>query len=348
MSQVRSGVGELSDRQRKVLEAIVTAYVRQAAPIGSATISHVLPTKLSSASIRSTLAELSEMGLVEQPHTSAGRVPTEEGLRFFIDELLHEQEVAEYDRRTIAFGLEEADAAAVSRVAARLLSERTQQLGFVVAPTLDRIVLQHVSLVRLTTERVLAVLVSTTGAAYRRVLDDGELDQAGLDRIATLLNERVRGRNLRDVRDALAREARALRREADRLLAKAIELGKRALSADEDLEADLVIATRLALLDQPEFRDPGRVRDLFEAVETKERLLVVLDQVLAGSGVSVVLGGELEAPILHHCALVATRYGDESSPLGVLGVIGPSRMDYGRVIPLVGYCSQVITEKLGE
>jgi heat-inducible transcriptional repressor len=245
--------------------------------------------------------------------------------------------------------MEEAEAAAVSRVAARLLSERTQQLGFVVAPTLDRIVLQHVSFVRLTTERVLAVLVSSTGVAYRRVLDDdGELDQARLDRIATLLNERVRGRNLGDVRDALAREARALRREADRLLAKAIELGKRALSADGDLGADLVIATRLALLDQPEFQDPGRVRDLFEAVETKERLLVVLDQVLEGSGVSVVLGGELEAPTLHHCALVATRYGDESSPLGVLGVIGPSRMDYGRVIPLVGYCSQVITEKLGE
>jgi heat-inducible transcriptional repressor len=335
VSQVRSGEGELSDRQRRVLEAIVTAYVRQAVPIGSATISHVLPTKLSSASIRATLAELSEMGLVEQPHTSAGRVPTEEGLRFFIDELLNEQEVAEYDRRTIAFGMEEAEAAAVSRVAARLLSERTQQLGFVVAPTLDSIVLQHVSFVRLTTERVLAVLVSSTGVAYRRVLDDdGELDQARLDRIATLLNERVRGRNLRDVRDSLVREARALRREADR--------------ADGDLGADLVIATRLALLDQPEFQDPGRVRDLFEAVETKERLLVVLDQVLAGSGVSVVLGGELDAPTLHHCALVATRYGDESSPLGVLGVIGPSRMDYGRVIPLVGYCSQVITEKLGE
>jgi heat-inducible transcriptional repressor len=335
VSQVRSGEGELSDRQRRVLEAIVTAYVRQAVPIGSATISHVLPTKLSSASIRATLAELSEMGLVEQPHTSAGRVPTEDGLRFFIDELMNEQEVAEYDRRTIAFGMEEAEAAAVSRVAARLLSERTQQLGFVVAPKLDRIVLQHVSFVRLTTERVLAVLVSSTGVAYRRVLDgDEELDQARLDRIATLLNERVRGRNLGDVRDALAREARALRREADRLLAKAIELGKRALSADGDLGADLVIA--------------GRVRDLFEAVETKERLLVVLDQVLEGSGVSVVLGGELEAPTLHHCALVATRYGDESSPLGVLGVIGPSRMDYGRVIPLVGYCSQVITEKLGE
>jgi transcriptional regulator of heat shock response len=233
VSQVRSGEGELSDRQRRVLEAIVTAYVRQAVPIGSATISHVLPTKLSSASIRATLAELSEMGLVEQPHTSAGRVPTEDGLRFFIDELMNEQEVAEYDRRTIAFGMEEAEAAAVSRVAARLLSERTQQLGFVVAPKLDRIVLQHVSFVRLTTERVLAVLVSSTGVAYRRVLDgDEELDQARLDRIATLLNERVRGRNLGDVRDALAREARALRREADRLLAKAIELGKRALSAD--------------------------------------------------------------------------------------------------------------------
>ncbi len=337
----------MSERQRLVLSAVITAYVGEAAPIGSKSIAQVLSTPISSATIRATLAELAELGLVDQPHTSAGRVPTDHGLRLFIDELLPAQDVADYDRRTIDFRVDEVGLDSLVPVAAELLSERTRQLGFVAVPALEQVVLQHVSLVRLSSERVLAVLVSAGGTAHRRVVRaERPLDQYELDRFSALLNERVAGRSLREVRDLLAREARNLRRKADRVLAEAVELGKRALEADEDRGADLVIATRLALLEQPEFRDPRRVRDLFKAVETKERLLEVLDRVLEEPGVSVVLGGESEELSLQSCALVATRYGTGDSPVGILGVIGPSRMDYARVIPLVGYFSRVVSEKL--
>ena len=339
----------LSERQQAVLRAMVTAYVGEAAPIGSAHISHVLPGKLSSASIRATLAELAELGLVEQPHTSAGRVPTEEGLRLFIDRLLDQRDVAPYDRRSLAFAVETVDAvetASVVRVVTEQLSERTRLLGFAVAPRLERVTLQQVILVWLGSERVLAVLVSATGAAYHRVLaTQTRLDKRELDRVASLLNERVAGRTLAEVRDVLVREARALRRQADRLLRQALELGRRAVVPQDD-EVDLVVATRLALLDQPEFQDPRRVRQLFEAVETKERLVEIVEDMLAGEGVRVALGGEVDDPALHRCALVATHYGDAAAPLGVVGVIGPSRMDYARVIPLVDYCSQIITDKL--
>jgi heat-inducible transcriptional repressor len=160
-----------------------------------------------------------------------------------------------------------------------------------------------------------------------------------------VLRERVAGRTLREVRELFAREARHERRQADRALALALELGARAVAEPEG-DGDLVIATRLALLDQPEFRDPGRLRELFVALETKERLLEILDRLLAGeSGVRVALGGEVDEPALHRCALVAARLGDDGAA-GALGVIGPARMDYGRVIPLVGYCSRVVTEKL--
>jgi heat-inducible transcriptional repressor len=303
--------------------------------------------RLSSASIRSTLGELAVLGLVEQPHTSAGRIPTEEGLRLFIDQLLDPAEVAEYDRRTIAYGVDAAEADSLPRVTSHLLSECTRLLGFMVAPRLDRVVLQHVSLVRLSSERLLAVLVSKEGTAYRRIIeDDTRADQAELDHMAALLNERVAGRSLRVVRRMLRREAHSLRREAGRLLARALELGSRALPAADEVEVDLVIATRLALFEQPEFHDPQRVRDLLEAVEAKERLLEVLDHVLGGEGVTVALGGEVDDPGLHRCALVVTPYGTDKAPMGVLGVIGPSRMDYGRVIPLVDYFSRVVTEKL--
>lgn len=338
---------ELTERQRLVLRAVIGAYVAAAAPVGSLTISHLLPTRLSSASIRATLAELAELGLVEQPHTSAGRVPTEEGLRLFIDQLLATPSVAEYDRRSIALRVDAAELNTVYHTTAQLLSEQTHLLGFVVPPPLDRVVLRHVSLVRLSAERVLAVLVTASGMTHRRVISDrSDVDQPELERIAALLNERVAGRTLREVRRVLESEARRLRRKAGALLIKALELGSRALVADEGEAADLVIATRLALLEQPEFRDPERLRDLYEAIETKERLLDVLDRVLEDDGVSVALGGEVEDPALRRCALVASRYGDEASPMGVLGVIGPSRMDYGRVIALVDYCSHVVTEKL--
>ena len=338
---------DLSERQRAVLRAVVTAYVGEAAPIGSATISHLLAQRLSAASIRTTLAELSELGLVHQPHTSAGRVPTDEGLRAFIDALPRSGAVSEYDRRTIDFAVASTEPASVAEVASELLSKQTRLLGFAIAPRFDRVKLRHIALVRLGGRRILAVLVTENGTAHRRVVEhDALLTQAELDRLASLLGERVDGRTLLEVRELFAAEAQRELRQADRMLRLAFELGARAVAVDEPTDGDLVIATRLALLDQPEFRDPERVRELFTALETRERLIEQLDRLLARShGVRVALGGEVDEPSLHRCALVAARYGEDGAA-GALGVIGPARMDYGRVISLVDYCSRVVTEKL--
>ena len=344
---VDAPIQPLTERQRQVLRAAVRAYVGEAMPIGSKHLSHLLATPLSSASIRTTLAELGELGLVEQPHSSAGRVPTQEGLRHFIDHLLDRREVSDYERRSVDFGVETAGAHAVVEVAAQLLSEQTRLLGFAVAPRLDRVRLQHVSLVRLGDRQILAVLVSTTGAAYRRVIETEEpVDQRELDRAAVLLNERVTGRTLPEVRDRLRQDAVSLRREANRLLLWAVELGARAVAPQAAEPVDVVVAARLALLDQPEYRDPDRIREIFETLETKERLAEIVEEMLAGAGVRVALGAEMGDPALSRCALVATHYGESSAPLGAVGVIGPSRMDYSRVIPLVAYCSQRMTEKL--
>jgi len=341
----------LSERQATVLRAIVQAYVGNAAPIGSETLTHLLPIKLSSASIRTTLAELAALDLVEKPHASSGRVPTEQGLRLFVNELmardqLDASKVNSYEMRNITHSVDEADPDSLVTVTSQLLSECTRQLGFVVRPRLERIVLSRISLVRLSAERVLVVLVSETGGVHRRVIDGDEFwDQRELDRMATLLNERIAGRTLVEVRLVLVREAERLRDRTGELLAQAIELGRRAVAVGGD-SVDLVIENHLALLDQPEFHDSQRIRDLFGALETKERLLEVLDQMLESSGVRVLFGDEVDEPGLHRCALVASHYGGEAAPLGMLGVIGPVRMDYSRVIPLVDYLSQVITDRL--
>jgi len=339
----------LSERQCAVLRAVVAGYVGEAAPIGSKTLAHLLPLSISSASVRNTLSELTDLGLVDKPHRSAGRVPTEKGLRLFVDELLAPIDLAPSERRDIAYQVEGAVGDDLVTLASGLLSRHTHQLGFVVAPRVDRLVLRHVSLVRLSSEKLLVVLVAQTGTACRSVIsDEARLTQPQIERISTLLNERAVGRTLPQVRSLLAREAEGLRRQADRILQLALELGARAVAAAQGEAADLVIATRLALLRQPEFRDPRRVRDLFEALETKERLLEMLDRMLEREATTVAIGEEIEDPALRHCALVARRYGAGAGdpPLGVLGVIGPSRMDFSRIIPLVDYLSELVTGKL--
>jgi len=338
---------KLSDRQQQVLRALVRAYVASAEPVSSATVSYLLPVPLSTASIRNTMAELSERGLIQKPHASAGRVPTAAGLRLFVDELLDPAELAAYERRSLDYSFEITATDAAVQVASRMLSEYSRQLGFVLPPRISRMVLRHVSLVRLSAERLLVVLVTQNGQAHRIVLDDaGGGDQRELEAIATALNERVAGLTLVQVRDGLRRELNALHDSADRIVARAVSLGLQMAEARFDEPAGIVVASRLALLSQPELSDPEYLREVFSAIETQERLVELLDTLLDTDGVSVALGEDLAEPGLSHSGLVVAPYGADSSHLGVLGVLGPQRMDYGHIIPLVSYCSRLLTGKL--
>ena len=351
LSHSPEDVLELTERQRSVLRALVASYVSGAAPVGSETISNLLSVRLSPASVRNTLGELAGLGLIQKPHASSGRVPTEEGIRHFVDRLLALGQVGQYERRSLDRSFESVHAAHTVQLASQVLSDHTRQLGFVVAPRIERIALQHISFVRLAADRVLAVLVDASGRAHQRVIEnpieDVRLDQAELDRMAAALNERVVGCTLRELRDLLESEVRSLRNRASRLLENALQLGLRAAEAaiETPTARDLVIATRLALMEQPEFSDPERLRDLFGALEQGERLVEILEELIEGEGVSVALGEELDTHGLLGCALVAAPYGDSA---GMLGVIGPTRMDYGRIIPLVGYCSRLVTDKLSQ
>jgi len=344
---------DLSERQAMVLRALVAAYVGQAGPVASQMLSLLMPIPLSSASIRNTLAELHEAGLIDKAHASAGRVPTEFGLGVFIDHLLELADLGPHHQRLLDRALEGVDAAETPRHTSHLLSEYTRQLGFVVAPRVEHQRLRTLHLVPVSTERVLVVMITENGGVIERIIEDVEpTPPRDLERIGSLLAERVIGRTLVGLRELLESERRGLRGEADDLLQRVWALGLSACDAQND--EDLVIATRLALLDQPEFADPSRIRGLFAAIETNQRLLDLLRQITQADGgetrvgLSMSLGKELGEPSLRDCVLVAVPYGmpAEDGPLGVLGVIGPQRMDYGRVIPLVRYCSELVTRKL--
>jgi heat-inducible transcriptional repressor len=328
-----------------VLRTVVGAFVGEAGPIGSPTLARLLPESLSSASIRNTLAELTRRGLLRKPHPSAGSVPTERGLRVFVDDLLDPQQLADVERREIAGSFEAPVGDVLMQEASRALSERTHQVGFVVPPRLGRLVLRHLSLVRLSRERVLVVLISRSGVAHRRVVEDDDWgEQSELDAVASLLNERIADRSLREMREHFAEEARRLRRRARDQAERAIQIGASALAIEG--EHDLVIATRLALLDRREGADPSLLRELLDAVETRDRLVTLLDRVMDADGVRVSFGFESDASGLERCAIVTAPYGEPGQPLGLLGVLGPNHMNYGRVIPLVEYLSRLVSEKV--
>ncbi|MEE3325971.1 MAG: heat-inducible transcriptional repressor HrcA [Myxococcota bacterium] len=347
-----------------VLRAVVSAYVADAQPASSGTVSHLLPVPLSSASIRNTMSDLERLGMIEKPHASAGRVPTEIGLRFFVDQLMDSTDLTHYERLTLSNECDSVGAESVVSWVSALLSSRTHQLGFVMSPRVDRMRMRHVSLVRVATDRLLIVLVPEVGPVQQHVMHErGQSDQADLDAMAARLTERLLGRTLLELRNLLETELSRLRDEAQGLLARALSLGLRVLDQPSVRELELVVTNHTALLTQPEFHDPDRLRGILRAVEDNERLLEVVGKILesSGSAVSVSLGDDLEGANLRECALVAVPYGragqaaggDDKSPdaqgesaLGALGVIGPNRMDYARVISLVGFCSELVTAKL--
>lgn len=331
------------------MSAVVASYVGEAAPVASDTITALLPVALSSATVRNTLAELADLSLVAKPHRSAGRIPTLAGFRVYVGQLLEPRTLGPYEERDLADQLDTGTGTGESfgRALSRLLSERSRQLGFVLAPRLDQVVLQHVSFVRVSTERILCVLVSRDGATYRRVLDEvGHGDQPRLDRLATRLNERVVGETLSSLRRRLLRETADLHSQAEQLLERALRDGQVASGSEDG--GELLVATWLALLEQPEFQDVERVRTLHRILEENQRLIEVIDQVLHHEGVTVVFGDDTGEEALQDCAIVAAPYGGSASRRGFLGVIGPSRLDYQRVVPLVACLSQLASEWMVE
>jgi heat-inducible transcriptional repressor len=334
----------LSQRQETVLRALVRAHLGGAGPVGSTTLAHTLPIQLS---VRNTMAELSELGLIEQPHTSAGRVPTEAGLRLFVDELVAAPDVGEWERRRIEQELDAAEGDSSLRAASDLLSARTHQLGFAVLPRLERVALRHASLIRVSSERVLVVLVSRSGVTYQRVIRDARSgDQARLERIEAELNRRLAGSSLLALRARLERESAGMRRRAEQLAFNALCLAVQALAQEAAAQVDVVIPTRRMLVEQREYHAPERLAELSAVLETHEALLALLDRVLAQGGVAVTFGGEVDVPALRQCAAVAAVCGADDAR-AVVGVLGPARMDYARVIPLVHLCSELLTERLG-
>lgn len=337
----------LPDRMKEVFRMVVEDYILTAEPVGSRTISKKSGLHLSPATIRNIMADLEEIGLLFQPHTSAGRVPTEKGLRFYVDSILdvHElsdQEQEEIRSKCLNSRIEGTD---LFRETCKILSSSTHYLGVVWAPKMGMIVLQHIEFVKLRRHLVLAILVGTNGLVHNRVIEvEDEFSQSELDHLSDYLNSFLTGLTLYQVKERLLDQMKVVKTAYDHLFEQAFKLGEKAFSMID--ETDVFIEGRSNILREPEFGDGKRMMNLFRTFEEKATMVKLLDKFMEPKGVQIVIGSESQIQEIEPCSLVTATYGCGGEVWGAVGVIGPRRMNYSKVIPLVDYSAKLLSEIL--
>lgn len=347
----RSPVGHdpLSERDRQILQAIITDYIASAEPVGSRTVSRKYGLNLSPASVRNVMADLEEAGYLQQPHTSAGRIPTDKGFRFYVDSLeprpLTRQE---QERIRSRYHGPVTDAAEVIRETSRLLSSFSSLAGLAVAPRVDATRFRHIEFVRLRERDILVILVSDTGAVHNKLIHSDEpLTQDRLHEIANYLNSIIAGLTLKQARERLLAEMRADKALYDKLYAEARALARRALESPQGhSEADVFIEGTLSIAEQPEFASVEKMKALFKAFEGKSLLIKLIDKSMQVRGLQILIGHESESDEMSGCSLILSHYTVGDEVVGTLGVIGPTRMNYSRVIPIVDYTARLVSRLL--
>ena len=336
---------QLDARAREIFRRVVETYLETGEPVGSRTVSKG-GVQLSPASIRNTMQDLTQLGLLGAPHTSAGRVPTHAGLRLFVDGLLELGDITQEERREIegrlagrSRGLEEALDEATA-----LLSGLAGGAGVVVTPSRDAGV-KHVEFVALGADQALVVIVFEDGSVENRLMRRAPgLTPSALQEASNFLNAVFRGRTFNEAKAEMAIQLELARRQLDEATARLVEEGLAAWSGGEGLERSLIVRGRANLLDdRAAIEDLERVRMLFDDLEQKEQLIGLLDHVRDAEGVRIFIGAETRLFSLSGSAVIAAPYmSGRQKVLGAIGVIGPARLNYARVIPLVDYTARVL------
>jgi heat-inducible transcriptional repressor len=352
MSSTMTSATVLADRQREIFRRLVEAFLASGEPVGSRTLSQILPMALSPASIRNVMADLEYMGLLYAPHTSAGRVPTERGLRLFVDGLLQVGDLAPPELSAIEARLTETGHGVEELLtqATTMLSGLSRCAGVVMTAKQDS-PLKHVEFVSLSPGKALVIMVSEDGQVENRLINTPPgLPVSALAEASNYLNARLSGRTLDDSRAGILAELEGERAELDVLTAKIVAEGLATLSAPaEGVEKILIVRGASHLLESLEAQDDlERIRTLFDDIERKNDLIRLLELAREGDGVRIFIGSENRLFSLSGSSIVAAPYvNTKGKVVGVIGVLGPTRLNYARIIPMVDHTAKVIGRLLG-
>ena len=342
---------ELDPRARDVLREIVMQHIASGEAISSRTLAKCGRFDLSPASLRNVMADLEDLGYLQQPHTSAGRVPTDRGYRFFINHLMKSRSLTIREREVIddqvghASEMEE-----VLQLASSLLSKLSDQVGLVFMPTLLGFAIRSMDFIHVAENKILCVIVGLNGVVVNKVIETRfSFTRDELEKISRYITAEFAGATLDVVRRRLIRMTEQERAQHDQMLQKTISLGIEAVNDVAPLDHELYLDGAASILNKPEFaEDAVALRKTFLALQEKEKLVEILETCLSADGLQILIGGESDFTQLHNFSIVARRYGNQAAPLGMVGIIGPMRMEYARMAPLVDYLGRALSRKIEE
>jgi len=343
-------VMELGDRARGILFAIVDDFLRTGIPIGSRTISKKKGIDVSPATIRNIMSDLEESGLLAQPHTSAGRVPTDRALRFYVDSLVEIKDISEDEERQIIGSINPANMELrdMVRETSRVLAKISHYASVVMTPRFTDNIFKYIDFIKLSDNRILIILVSQTGMIHNKIIfDDADMSADKLGWMARYLNDILADLTLHEVRRKILEEMRNEKNLYDSLLMRALSISKEVVE-DEIKGEEIFVEGSTYVFDYPEFADIEKMKQLFETFENKHNLLKLLDKVAKAEGIKIFIGSESRINCMSGCALIASPYRRGDQILGSIGVIGPTRMNYERVIPIVNFTANLINTILDD
>ncbi|AXS38829.1 heat-inducible transcriptional repressor HrcA [Breoghania sp. L-A4] len=350
----QSGLRDLDERSRDIFRSIVESYLETGEPVGSRNIARMLPVSLSPASVRNVMADLEHLGLVYAPHTSAGRLPTDVGLRFFVDALLEVGDLSREEREQIEVhvraGREDRSIEQLLTEASQMLSGLSRGAGVVLTHKTDKR-LKQIEFVRLEPTRALAVLVGEDGSVENRLLElPADMPTSALTEASNYLNAHINSKTLEEVRASLVAQKDARKAELDELTSRIVDAGLATWAGQGEGDQDtLIVRGRSNLLeDRSALEDMERIRLLFDDLENKRELIQLLGLAEQGDGVRIFIGSENKLFSLSGSSLIVAPYRDKDQRIvGALGVIGPTRLNYARIIPMVDYTAKVVGRMLG-
>ncbi len=338
---------QLTERAECLLSALIQNYIQEGQPIGSKKLAAASKLELSSASVRNVMAELEAMGFVESPHTSAGRVPTAQGYRYYVDSLLQLEPVDSQAISELSKELQhEFNTLGIVSSVSEFLSNLTSFAGIVTLPKVARVALRQIEFLPLSDKRILTILVTNEHEVQNRIIPvHREFSAEELQRAANYLNDKFAGKELQRVRQEIMQEMNDARVSMDQMMRSAIEIASQVFEKN-DKKDDFVVAGQTNLMDYSEFASMDALKQLFDAFNQKRDILSLLDKCLNADGVQIFIGSESGYLGLGECSLVTSTYSVEGRPIGTLGVIGPTRMPYEQVVSVVDVTAKVLSAAL--
>ncbi len=342
----------LPDRHRKVFEVVLKEYIKKGEPVGSRTVSKVLRGKWSPATIRSVMSDLEDWGLLFQPHASAGRVPTEMGIRFYIENFVRKgigaKPVSEKEKAIIMDAVSPKGKTLEDLLmnVSEVLSSLSRYSGIAVMPKPALMRLKYVEFLKMGRSRVLVVMVTFSGSIFNRVVEvEEDISQTELDKMSSYLNSRFVGYTIVETRKMIFEEMKSDKSRYDQMLKKALKIGSEALKNVG--EQKLFVKGQANVIVEPEFSDAHKMKALFKAFEEKSVIVEILDRVMESPGPSVILGRDFPLRYLRNIGIVASPYYVDDTSVGTIGIVGPMRMDYNKVISLVDFTAKTLRKALG-